>query len=270
MTSPTWWEGLAPIESAGPAGAEGHRLSWRDGELHLRDHPDPDADRALAALGGDVCPCLDLLDAWLDHHQTGSILVVGARRREEELIAPDSAIGAIASDLARWRGALASLRADARAAQDGDVLDRLASLRSPEEAAAQRRLGGLLLLTLDRRLQHRLQASVAARLAEVGDDGPLAAATAARALPVLAAIGWSGGLSDIRISPDGTTDLTTTSALLPPTWVASVWGRNLAGAVPDHLVLDVTSVTPEGVLTVQAASPGKPQVEIRVDQWEND
>ena len=43
-----------------------------------------------------------------------------------------------------------------------------------------------------------------------------------------------------------------------------------SAAVPGHLVVDVTSVTPEGVVTVAAAAPGKPQVEIRVDQWEND
>ena len=264
-----WWTGLAPVETVGPAGAEAHGLAWRDGTFHLLAHPDPDADRALAAFGGAVCPCLDLLDAWEDAHVGGGFLVVAARRPDERLVAPAAAIDAIDGDLARWRGTLASLRADARAAGDGDVLDRLGALRSPEETAARRRLGGLLLLTLDHHMQRRLQASVAAGLAG-RRDAALTAATAARALPPLRAIGWTGGLADIAIAVGGgAPELTVDRAVLPPRWVAAVWGRGLAAAVPGHLVVDVTSVTPEGVVTVAAAAPGKPQVEIRVDQWEN-
>lgn len=268
MSAPEWWLGLAAMETAGPAGAEDHGLSWRDGRLHLLAHPDPDADRALAALGGDVCPCLDLLDAWTEHHSTGSILVVATRDPDEPLPAPAAAIEAIAADLTRWRNALASIRADARAAQDGDVLDRLAALRSPEEAAAQRRLGGLLLLALDARLQHRLQSSVAAALATRPNDEPaLAAATAARAIGPLRKIGWSGGLADIELGD--TPDLTPDHAVLPPSWVAAVWGRRLTTTPDGAFVLDVTSVTPTGAITVIAAAPGKPRVDIRVDQWEN-
>ena len=262
-----WWTGLAPVETPGPAGAEAHRLAWRDGGLHLVAHPDPDADRALAAFGGEVCPCLDLLDAWEDNHRTASILVVGGRAAGERLAAPSAAISAIAGDLARWRGARAGLQADARARGDGDVLDRLAALRSREEAVAQRRLGGLLLLSLDPRLQHRLQVSVAAELAARGTGAALGAATAARALPALRAIGWSGDLADITLGAAPV--LTPAGAVLPPTWVAAVWGRGLAAAVPGHLVLDVTDVAPDGAVRVVAAAPGKPQVEIRVDQWEN-
>jgi hypothetical protein len=180
------------------------------------------------------------------------------------LPAPSAAIDAIAADLARWRSARAALLADARADGDGDVIDRLTSLVSPEETAARRRLGGLLLLTLDFRLQHRLQASVAAALATTDD---LTAATAARAWPALRRSGWSGDLADIELGSPPT--LTSTTAVLPHTWMASVWGRNLAQAVAEHVVLDVTSVTPDGAATVLAARPGKPQVVIRVDQWEN-
>lgn len=262
-----WWAGLAAVETAGPTGAPGHRLSWRDGALHLVAHPDPDADRALAAFGGDVCPCLDLLDAWDDAHVTGSFLVLGARRAEEQLSAPAAAIDAIAADLARWRGARAGLLADARAAQDGDLVDRLSSRRSPEEAAARGRLAGLVLLTMDRRLQHRLQASVAAALAARGDAAALTVATAVRAAPSLRGVGWSGTLADVCLG--GPPRIDGEQVILPPTWVSAVWGRGVAGSVPDHVVLDVTSVTPEGRLTVLAAAPGKRQVEIGVDRWEN-
>ena len=264
-----WWTGLAAVETPGPVGAEEHRVAWRAGELHLLAHPDPEADRALAAFGGEVCPCLDLLTAWEATHVTGSILVVGARRADEDLAAPAAAIGAIAADLARWRGALAGLGSDARAAEDGDVLDRLASLRFAEETAASRRLGGLLLLTLDRRLQHRLQASAAAALAARGEMATLTAAAAARSWPHLRAIGWSGGLEDLSLGEASAVRIDVDRAVLPATWVAAVWGRRLADAVPSHLVVDVTEVTSEGHVTVLAAEPGKAQVEIRVDQWEN-
>jgi hypothetical protein len=267
MTSLEWWQGVAPLDTAGPPGAEGHRLSWRDGRFALEAHPDPDADRALSALGGAVCPCLDLLDAWDDAHRTGGVLTVGARRKDEVLAAPAAAVDGVGGELARWRGALASVRAEARAAGDGDALARLAEAEA-EARDAERRLGGLLLLTLDRRLQLRLQASVGAALAttETG-AAALSVATAGRARPVLEAIGWNGRLDDIDLGDPA--ELSSTRALLPPTWLAAVWGRGLAAAVPGHVVTEVTSVTPEGTATVTAAAPGKAQVEIRVVQWEN-
>ena len=270
MSSPPWWRGLAPVEAPVPDVAE-HRLVWRDGELHLLAHPDPDAEVALAALGGERCPCLDLLAAWDEHHTTGSILVLGARHDAEVLTSPAASAEALAADLARWRGALASLLADARKAQDGDVLDRLGAYRPPEVAAAQRRLDGLLMLGLDRRLQRRLQASVAAALAlssstSVGAAAMLTAATASRALPALRGAGWTGSLGAITLGP--TPGVSADRAVLPPHWTAAVWGRGVAGAVPGHVVVDVTSVTPEGAITVLAQAPGKPQVEIRVDEWE--
>ena len=270
MTPPAWWEGLAPVETAGPAGAPEHRLAWRDGDLHLLAHPDPDAERAMAALGGDVCACLATSDAWRAEHERGAILVTGARRPpgDETLDAPAAAVEALSADLARWRGALASLRDDARQAGDGDVLDRLASRRWPEAEAVERRLGGLLLLTLDAPLQHRLQASVAAAFAaDPRRSAALTAATASRVVAVVRGLGWSHRTTDVVLGDDPSVG--TDRLVLPRSWMAAVWGRGL-GATPDgQLVLDVTSVTPEGTITVVAAGPGKARVEIRVDRWEN-
>ncbi|MBO0838298.1 MAG: helix-turn-helix transcriptional regulator, partial [Actinobacteria bacterium] len=39
-----------------------HRVSWHDGALILHDH-DLEAEQVLRALGGEVCPCLLILDA---------------------------------------------------------------------------------------------------------------------------------------------------------------------------------------------------------------
>jgi hypothetical protein len=243
-----WWRGLDDLEVAGPAG---HRLAWRAGALHLVDHPDPESDRAMAALGGDRCPCLDVLDAWTASHRTERMLVVGARRLDEALAPPDDAIAALAADLARWRGAVSMLRADARAARDAATLERLDGLAAPQEAQAQERLGALRLLSIDARLQIRLQGSVAAALATRGPSAALSVAAQSRAVPYLRAIGWSASPGEL-------------DELLGPAWVASVWARGLAGAAPGRVVVDVTDVTPSGEFVVVAAAPGKAQVEMRV------
>src|SRR3954468_20005086 len=106
----SWSDGFADLETAGPPGAEAHRLRWSDGRLHLTAHPDPDADRAMHALGADVCPCLPLLDAWEAAHADGGFLVSPTRAPGGPLPPPTDAIRLLAADLARWNGAIADLR----------------------------------------------------------------------------------------------------------------------------------------------------------------
>jgi hypothetical protein len=251
---PPWWVGIPAIEVGGPPGAEEHRLAWRDGELELLAHGDPDADLALGALGGGTCPCLELLAAWRADHEEGAILVTGARHPGERLRAPVAALDAMKGDIARWRGAVDALRGEASAAEDGERLGRIAAVVAPVEAAARRRLASLLLLALDAQLQVRLQGSVAAALAGAGGGACLAVATFARVRPSARALGWSDDGRGLE---------------LPEDWIASVWARGLADAVDGHLVVDVTSVTEEGAAVVVAAAPGKPRIEFRVDRWEN-
>jgi hypothetical protein len=43
---------------------ETHTIRWEAGNLVALDHADPEGERALAALGGQSCTCLDLLGAW--------------------------------------------------------------------------------------------------------------------------------------------------------------------------------------------------------------
>jgi hypothetical protein len=255
-----WWQGLGPVETDGPPGAEEHRLAWSGGELRLVAHPDPDADRAMHALGAPVCPCLPMLDAWERAHADGGFLVVASRDPAERLPVPTEAIALLTADLARWQGAIAALRAD----DDRAALDRLAAAAAPAEADARRRLGALLLLALDHRLQLRLQASIAAT---IGDGPALEVATAGRALGPLHAIGWGGGRSRIRLGDEPSVD--GDEATLPRAWIPRVWATGLANAVSGHLVVDVTSVTPGGPADVVAMAPGKARVVFRVDRWEN-
>jgi hypothetical protein len=189
-----WWEGLPAVDAAGPEGAPDHRLRWDAGELVLTAHPDPEADEAMGALGGERCPCLDVLHAWRASHHGGAILTVGSRHPGDTTTAPTSSIAELRADLQRWRATSGSLVEEARLSRDTHAIDRLIAVAGPAERVAARRLGFLLLLALDRTLLHRLQASVAASLS-VG-EGPwpqLTAATAARVLPEATRLGWSGG-----------------------------------------------------------------------------
>lgn len=251
-----WWEGLAELTVGGPDEAPDHRLVWRDGQLHLDAHPDPEAEEALGALGGERCACLDVLEAWRAAGTDGAILTVGARHPDDIVHPPTATIAELRADLRRWRATSGSLVEEARLSRERRAIDRIVAVAGPAERRAGRRLAFLLLLGLDRRLLRRLQGDVAAQLAESPDGDPqLVAATAARALPALAAAGWSGGLRDIRLGDAAR--ISAREAVLPRRWLAEVWGRGLERAVPLAVVTDVTAVTPAGAFEVVAIEPGK-------------
>ncbi len=207
-----WWKGLAPLEVEGPDG--GHRIRWNEGRLTLADHPDPEAEQTLGALGGARCQCLGVLEAWAACHENGAFLIAGPRNAEEVLHPPVEAIDRLTDDLARWRMAYADRAADARAAHDARVLDRLRVTLVPVERAATRRLGFLHLLGTDRRLQYRLVGSVAAALA----------ATTPRAPALESAL-------DAR-APDG-------GSSLASTWLSEVWCHAVDGGGKSRLASGV-------------------------------
>lgn len=62
-----WWIGLDPAEITVRCGGVQHRVRWARGALVACDHGDPEDERALAALAGERCPCVELLDAWARH-----------------------------------------------------------------------------------------------------------------------------------------------------------------------------------------------------------
>ena len=251
-----WWEGLGEVDVEGPDEAREHRLVWRRGALHLAAHPDPEAELALGALGGEPCPCLDVWLAWHDAHGDGAVLTVGARHHLEAVAAPAGPTTALRADLRRWRATSGSLVEEARRSRNTRAIDRIVAVAGPAELEAGRRLGFLLLLALDQRLLHRLQASVAAGLADDTERWPqLQVATAARAVAALSALGWRGGLRSVRLGDEPA--LHEAAATLPPSWLAQVWGRGLESAVAGHLVVDVTAVTSEGAFEVTVMAPGK-------------
>ena len=64
---------------------EKHRLRWANGALTTPDHPDATRERALAALGADPYPCLDIADQWQRHSDDLEVLVLASRGPGDQL-----------------------------------------------------------------------------------------------------------------------------------------------------------------------------------------
>ncbi|HWH09528.1 MAG TPA: hypothetical protein VG165_00220 [Solirubrobacteraceae bacterium] len=84
-----WWAGLPAAEATVECGGATHRIRWEDGRLGAPDHDDAEGERALAALGGEPCACVDLLDAWARHEHDVRVLVIASRGPIDLLIADD-------------------------------------------------------------------------------------------------------------------------------------------------------------------------------------
>ncbi len=108
-----WWAGLAPAEARLTCGGDQHRLAWREGELRAPDHADPDAERTLAALGGERCACVEMLDAWHAHASDLRVLVLGSRGPSDPLAAPRDAGTGVSGGLLAGAGPRGPVRAAA-------------------------------------------------------------------------------------------------------------------------------------------------------------
>jgi hypothetical protein len=82
-----WWSGLVPAQATIACRDHAHRLRWEAGALHALDHDDPEGERALAALGGQRCACVDVLDAWGHHDSDPRVLVLASRGPSDPLAA---------------------------------------------------------------------------------------------------------------------------------------------------------------------------------------
>ena len=58
-----WHRHVAPVVLELDCNGASHRIRWRRGRIRVLDH-DVLAERAMLALGGEPCPCLELLDTW--------------------------------------------------------------------------------------------------------------------------------------------------------------------------------------------------------------
>jgi hypothetical protein len=80
-----WWAGLPDAETQVGCGGETHTLRWHAGELLAVDHEDTEGERALAALGGERCTCVDVLDAWARHADDVRVLTLSSRGPGDQL-----------------------------------------------------------------------------------------------------------------------------------------------------------------------------------------
>ncbi|HLI56403.1 MAG TPA: hypothetical protein VKY26_05145 [Actinomycetota bacterium] len=81
-----WWAGLGAVEAVIDCDGSSHRLRWAEGTLTAVDHDDPESERALAAIGGAPCPCIEILDAWTAHATDLHVLVLAPRGPSERLV----------------------------------------------------------------------------------------------------------------------------------------------------------------------------------------
>lgn len=212
----SWYQSLPPAETSLPCGKGTHAIRWEEGRLILPDHPDPEAELVLAALGGDKPACLTMAETWEAHGDDLAVLAAGPRSDADRLTVT------------------------------ADQLD--------EHRKTRPALAGLLeLMALGPEFQFRLSGAVAAAWAREDRAGEraehraeLAAALTGRFAPVAA--GWLGVDPDaVIITPHegpgwGSLEVTRDGALtgtLPAGWLAGVWACGLALS-DGHLVVSVT------------------------------
>lgn len=63
--TPRWYDPLPEVSSTIDCGGENHRVTWRRGKVVLQDH-DLNAEKGMMAFGGEMCPCMRVLEVWVE------------------------------------------------------------------------------------------------------------------------------------------------------------------------------------------------------------
>lgn len=237
-----WWEGVPPAGTRVRCGDAVHRVLWRDGALHALDHEDPDGERTLAALGGEPCACVQLLDAWARFAADEQILVL-ASRGPADRIAPRE-----------WGAELEEAHAFTYApagAGGASILsfdaDHVSLLRLP---------GGL---------PDRLVATVAASVVE-RDEVSARAYAAFYGRVRLALLDWLG-LPDAELdltlaaAPAVVVDGERVRAALPFSWLVDVWARGLTTLLGRFTL---AARVQDGAYVLSALTPDLTVEEVRI------
>lgn len=88
------WIGFAAAQATVSCGGATHRLRWEAGTLSALDHDDAEGERTLAALGGQRCACIDVLDAWARRARDPRVLVLASRGVTDPLAPAEQPMGA--------------------------------------------------------------------------------------------------------------------------------------------------------------------------------
>ncbi len=62
---PRWYDALPEVTATVDCGGEAHRVTWRRGKVVLEDH-DLNAEKGMVAFGGELCPCMRVLEIWVE------------------------------------------------------------------------------------------------------------------------------------------------------------------------------------------------------------
>lgn len=256
-----WWSGLHPAQTTLACGEHTHRLRWETGALHMLDHGDAESELALAALGGERCACVSMLEAWARHDSDMRVLVLASRGPADPLAAREdwtaqlgsvtaSAVPSIGSPARASTRSLLRLpsRRRAMAARSSAVnVGTAVGTQPPGARGLSLRTQGeselVALLGLGGGLQDRLVATVAAAWAQRFEQPDAALRDALPQLQasmqgrlVAAMRAWIGRTDvdvELRLIEDRRPPTLTRSdevirAELPFAWLADVWSRGLA------------------------------------------
>jgi hypothetical protein len=228
-----WWVGIPDAETRVSCGGETHTLRWHAGRLHALDHDDVEGERALAALGGERCTCVELLDAWARHTDDLRVLTLASRGPADRLAVEVDWLGS--SGRGRRRGLAIAGRASGWTAY-GPGGPAMGGWEEAEDDLVP-------LLALGGGLADRLVASVAAAWARTREsNGDVAASRASLTAALYGRVatvlrGWLGepnldvelemsdgvGASRVARLEDGGIH-----AVLPFSWLSDVWSRGIA------------------------------------------
>ncbi len=231
---------------------ERHRIRWEGGDLVALDHDDPEGERALAALGGTSCACLDVLGAWARQRENPGLLSALSRGSQDPVqtegfragpfpypvaSGPRNVVLAARGGAGMWHGMapmVSSVSVTGVAVPGGAVGGHASPSSTREEDVA-------LLAGLGHELTLRMAATVTAVLLDrmAGPDGPAArpvleASLFGRASCALRA--WLGApdlvveLEVVEPGADASLEGDASGPIrvkLPLAWVMTVWGRDL-------------------------------------------
>jgi hypothetical protein len=243
-----WFDRVSPVTFETECEGSRHTLTWRAGQLHLDQHPEPDAERALVALGGRIPRCVEILDLWDAAVADGGFLEEWAphhnadhRRRWWLRTALERLRGEgvqdFLFDLPRDR---AMVMAEASIALPHELLDRAAGA---VVAAADRdswEVEPSLVTHVAEAVRLRLRRSFVTSL-----DGTMGMARSAALVPFRCKVG-------LRVRPGVEGRLagrgSQVVATVQPSWLSRVWARGVA--VHDgRLTLDALEVA--GIVTLR-------------------
>jgi hypothetical protein len=244
-----WWSALAPVALPVACGEQRHELRWAEGRLTAPGHPDAERERALAALGADPSPCLQVLDLWNRHADDLDVLALAGRGPGDPLQPPlrFAGHGHVHFPGAGYRalsqtGAYASMVSARPAAMGWTAYRPMGRRRYVDYDEEQLPEDDLpLLLSLGSGLPQRLTATVIATWAERVEVGDARVAAAAPALDAAVygrlratLLPWLGGPARIEftLQPPGAEpalryDDDVVAAALPFAWLREVWANGL-------------------------------------------